>query len=164
MKRLIRFASVFSTVSLFAFSAAGQPESALTVAEAEAFIRNAEQRLLALSVEAGRADWVKINFITEDTEILAAKADERAINAGVELAKQSVRFDTLALPPELARKMTLLKNGLTLATPADPKESEQLTRIASSMEGLYGKSIIVDVLRRKQGSAAKSLLTGFQKA
>ena len=139
MKRFNPFSVAFASLAWLASSAAGQPVSAPTVAEAEAFIRNAEQRLLALSVEAGRADWVKINFITEDTEILAAKADERAINAGVQFAKQSVRFDKLVLPPELARKMMLLKNGLTLATPADPKESEQLTRIASSMEGLYGK-------------------------
>ena len=110
-----------------------------TPAEAEAFLTAAEQRLLQLAVEAGRADWVKLNFITEDTELLAAKADERAINAAVELAKQSVRFDKVALPETLARKMRLLKNGLTLATPADPKESEQLTRIVSSLEGAYGK-------------------------
>jgi peptidyl-dipeptidase A len=125
------------TVLCFTFSAAA--EGPPSVAEAEAFLKNAEQRILQLSVEAGRADWVKLNFITEDTELLAAKADERAINAGVELAKQAVRFDTLALPEELARKMKLLKNSLTLATPSDPKESEQLTRIASSMEGMYGK-------------------------
>ena len=119
----------------FPAAAAGPP----TVAEAEAFLANAEQRLLQLSVEAGRADWVKLNFITEDTELLAAKADERLINAAVELAKESVGFDKLPLPETLARKMRLLKNGLTLATPSNPKESEQLTRIASSMEGMYGK-------------------------
>ncbi len=144
MKRLEWFSVVFASAALFAFSASGQPALAPaappTVAEAQAFVRNAEQRLLDLSVESGRADWVKLNFITEDTEILAAKADERTINAAVAFAKQSVRFDGLALPEELARKMMLLKNGLTLATPADPKESEQLTRIASSMEGLYGRS------------------------
>ncbi|MEO8586589.1 MAG: M2 family metallopeptidase [Acidobacteriota bacterium] len=141
MKSLSRFASVFASL-VFALTAPAQPVPAPTVAptigEAEAFIRNAEQRLLELSVESGRADWVKINFITEDTEILAAKANERAINAAVAFAKQAVRFDALALPPELARKMKLLKNSLTLATPSDPKDSEQLTRIASSMEGLYG--------------------------
>src|ERR1039458_10592577 len=95
------------TVLCFTFSAAA--EGPPTVAEAEAFMTNAEQRLLQLSVEAGRADWVKLNFITEDTELLAAKADERAINAGVELAKQAVRFDNLALPEGLGRQMEVLK-------------------------------------------------------
>ena len=52
-----------------------------TVAEAEAFIKNAEARLLELTVHAGRADWVKSTYITDDTEILAAQADERAIES-----------------------------------------------------------------------------------
>jgi len=107
--------------------------------EAKKFIADAEAKLLEVNVEAGRADWVKDTYITEDTEILAAKADERAINAGVELAKQATRFDHLKLPEDLARKMKLLKLSLTLATPSDPKESAELTQIVSSLEGTYGK-------------------------
>ena len=38
-----------------------------------------------------------------------------------------------------ARKIKLLKLSLTIATPADPKESEELTRIIAGMEGTYGK-------------------------
>jgi peptidyl-dipeptidase A len=110
-----------------------------TVQQAEAFMKQVEERLLALTVEAGRAEWVKSTYITGDTEILAAKADERAINATVEFAKAATRFDKLALPPALARKMKLLKLSLTVATPANPKESEELTRIIASMEGTYGK-------------------------
>ena len=109
------------------------------VEEARKFIEAAESRLLAANVEAGRADWVKATYITDDTEQLAAKADERAINATVELAKAATRFDGLKLPPDVARKMKLLKLSLTLATPSDPKESAELTEIASSMEGAYGK-------------------------
>jgi peptidyl-dipeptidase A len=110
-----------------------------TVAEAKAFIEAAESKLLGMSIDSGRADWVKNNFITDDTEILAAKADEKAINATVELVKQSKRFDRLKLPAELARKMKLLRLSVTVATPFDPKESEELTRILASMEGVYGK-------------------------
>jgi peptidyl-dipeptidase A len=82
---------------------------------------------------------VKSTYITDDTEILAAKADERAIATQVELAKQATRFDHLKLPADLARKMLLLKVSLVLATPADPKESAELTDITSRMEGTYGK-------------------------
>jgi peptidyl-dipeptidase A len=110
-----------------------------TLQEAKAFIEDAEARLLPLAVESQRADWVKSTFITDDTEILSAKADERDIAATVALAKQATRFDRLKLPEDLARKMKLLKLSLTLATPSDPKESEELTRIASTMEGTYGK-------------------------
>ena len=117
-------------------SSANQPP---TVAEAEAFIKNAEAKLLELSVNASRADWVKATYITDDTEILAAQADERAIAAQVEFAKQATRFDGLKLPADLARKMQLLKISLVLPTPADPHESAELTEIASRMEGAYGK-------------------------
>ena len=109
------------------------------IEEAKKFIQDAEAKLLAVNVEASRADWVKATYITDDTETLAAKADERAINATVELAKQATRFDHLKLPEDLARKLKLLKLSLTLATPSDPKESAELTQIASSMEGTYGK-------------------------
>jgi len=109
------------------------------VKQAKKFIEEAEAKLLAINVEASRADWVKATYITEDTEILAAKADERAINATVELAKQATRFDHLKLPEDVARKMKLLKLSLTLATPSDPKESAELTQIVSSMEGAYGQ-------------------------
>ena len=66
-----------------------------TLQEAETFVKSAEEQLLELNVMASRADWVKATYITEDTEVLAAKADERAINATVELAKQATRFDQL---------------------------------------------------------------------
>ena len=109
------------------------------VEEAKKFLAGAEAKLLEVGVEAARADWVKSTYITEDTQLLAAKADERSINATVQLAKQATRFDGLRLPGDLARKLKLLKLSLTLATPSDPKESEELTEIVSSLEGTYGK-------------------------
>src|SRR6266536_1542158 len=110
-----------------------------TVAEAKAFLDEAEGRLLALATDAGRAGWVQSTYITDDTETLAAQANERQIAATVAYAKKATRFDKLKLPEELDRKMKLLKLSLTLATPSDPKEGEELTRITAAMEGAYGK-------------------------
>jgi peptidyl-dipeptidase A len=110
-----------------------------TVAEAKAFLDEAEARLMALATDAGRAAWVQSTHITDDTEILAAQANERSIAATVAYAKKATRFDGLKLPADLARKMRLLKLSLTLAAPSDPKESEELTRITAGMEGAYGK-------------------------
>ncbi|MGA3098017.1 MAG: M2 family metallopeptidase [Bryobacteraceae bacterium] len=110
-----------------------------TPEEARKFIDDAEQKLLALGVEAGRADWVQATYITDDTEALSAKIDERAIAATVDYAKQAARFDGLELDPVTDRKLKLLKLSLTIATPSDPQESEELTRIVAGMEGMYGK-------------------------
>jgi peptidyl-dipeptidase A len=110
-----------------------------TVQEAKKFLDDAEAKVLVLGVESNHADWVRANFITFDTELLSASADERAIAEGVRLAKAATRFDHLKLPPDMARKMMLLKLGLTLAAPADPTLSAEVTRIGASLEGTYGK-------------------------
>ncbi len=110
-----------------------------TPEDARKFIDDAEQKLLVLGVDAARADWIKSTYITDDTETIAAKLDERSIAATVAYAKQSTQFDGLKLAPVTARKLRLLKLSLTIATPSDPKEAEELTRIVAGMEGAYGK-------------------------
>ena len=110
-----------------------------TAAEARSFVDEAEARLLELSNENSRADWVKSTYITDDTEVLAAQANQRAISATVSYAKAAPRFDGLRLPEEVARKLKLLKLALTLPAPSDPKEAEELTRIVAALEGTYGK-------------------------
>ena len=51
-------------------------KAAPTVAEAQAFMTKAEEQLFDLGVRASRANWVQENFITDDTETMAAQANE----------------------------------------------------------------------------------------
>ncbi len=116
-------------------------QSPPTVAEAEEFMRGAETRLNDLGVKASRASWVQSNFITDDTEIISADANEALIGATTELAKQATRYDHLKLSEELTRKMLLLKLSAAVPAPAprDPKELAELARIGTSLEADYGK-------------------------
>jgi peptidyl-dipeptidase A len=129
----------FLVVFALAICLCAQDRAAPTVAEAGEFMERVESRLMALSKQAGHANWVQATYITYDTEILAAEANQRIIDAQVQFAKEATRFDKLALPEELARKMKVLKLGLTLAAPSNPKESEELTKIVTGMESTYGK-------------------------
>ena len=124
---------------LFLLAASVAFAAAPTVDDARKFLGDAEKNLLILNVESNRADWVRANFITYDSEILSAAADQRAIDEGVRLAKGATRFDGVKLPADMARKMMVLKLGLVLATPADPALSEEVTRLGASLEGAYGK-------------------------
>jgi peptidyl-dipeptidase A len=110
-----------------------------TVEEAVKFVEAAEARLLGLSIEQQRADWVKSTFITDDTEMLAALANQRLIEANVNYAKEATRFDGAKLPPEVARKLKLIKLSISLPAPSDPMKSAELTQIVARMEGTYGK-------------------------
>ena len=110
-----------------------------TKEDAERFIADAEKRLLDLSIKSARADWIKSTFITDDTEALAADANENLIAATTELAEQAGRFEKVDLSPEARRKLKLLKLLLTLPAPKDQAERSELTKLAASMEGDYGK-------------------------
>jgi peptidyl-dipeptidase A len=69
-----------------------------TVAEAKTFLDEVESKLLSLATDAGRSGWVQSTYITDDTEILAAQANERLISATVAYAKKATRFDGVKLP------------------------------------------------------------------
>jgi peptidyl-dipeptidase A len=110
-----------------------------TLAEAEAFMKNAEAQLDDYGVRANRAGWVQENFITDDTETISAQAQEKLTAVVTQLALDARRFDHLKLPPELARKFKLLKLSLVAPAPNNDAERKELTEIAAWLDGTYGK-------------------------
>ncbi|PYX09901.1 MAG: peptidyl-dipeptidase [Acidobacteria bacterium] len=130
---------VFLTLFFFGLAIEAQTSPAPTVAEAEEFMNKAEARLADLNVKVNQATWVHDNFITEDTEALAADANDENTAATTELVEGAKRFESLKMPPELERKFKLLKLSLTAPAPKDPKLRRELTQIAASLESDYGK-------------------------
>ena len=120
-------------------AATAAPTTAPTAAEAEAFMAGAEARLLKLFIARDRAQWVAATYITEDTETLAAQANELVIAAAMELAQKATRFAGLQLPAELERKMGLLKSSQVLPAPSDAAKRAELTQLAAELEGMYGR-------------------------
>ncbi|HEY1525799.1 MAG TPA: M2 family metallopeptidase, partial [Candidatus Angelobacter sp.] len=114
-------------------------KGAATVAEAQAFMKSAEDQIEDLGVRASRASWVQENFITDDTETISAQANEKLTAIVTQLALDARRFDHLKLPPELARKFLLLKLSLTAPAPNNDAERKELTELASKLDGMYGK-------------------------
>jgi peptidyl-dipeptidase A len=132
-----------SRVLLFLFSflfvIQSQAASKPTVADAEQFMKQAQVRLNEVGVKAARASWVQENFITDDTQALSADAQDQLTAATMELIEQAKRFDGLSLPPELARQFMLLRLSLTAPAPKDPALRKEMTQIAASLDGDYGK-------------------------
>src|SRR5262249_59451359 len=91
-----------------------------TAADAKKFADDAEQHLLKLWIDQGRADWVKSTFITDDTEILAAQSADRSISAAVKYAREAARSDGGKTDDATARKLRRLNLPLTVAAPAGP--------------------------------------------
>jgi len=110
-----------------------------TLQEAEKFIEQAEARLDKLSIKSSRAGWVQSTYINDDTEALAAAANEEVLAAVTELANEAKRFEDMKLTPALARKLKLLKLSLAAPAPKDPRERAELAELGTWLEGAYGK-------------------------
>jgi peptidyl-dipeptidase A len=114
-------------------------ESAPTPEEARKFIESAETRLLDLWTKSQRANWVHETFITEDTEALAAQADQNVKAATAELAAEARSYEGLKLPQDVARKIYLLKHSVDIPAPRDTAEQKELSLILASLDGDYGR-------------------------
>ncbi|MGH9753884.1 MAG: M2 family metallopeptidase, partial [Blastocatellia bacterium] len=137
---------------LFTACRSGVTGQKTSAADAETFIKEAEKRYLDVTIKENRASWVQSNFITDDTETIAAEAKENQIATIKELADQSRQFDGLQLSPDVARKIKLLKLAVPLPAPSNPAERKDLTEITVRMESAYGKFEYCP----EQAAAAKS--------
>jgi peptidyl-dipeptidase A len=110
-----------------------------TAADARQFLDATNKTMLQLGVEQARAGWVQQTYITDDTEALAARANQQYIDAVASFAKASARFAPVALAAAERRQIDVLKTSLVMATPSNPQESDELTKIAARLESTYGK-------------------------
>jgi peptidyl-dipeptidase A len=117
------------------------PSMAPTVEEARAFMDDVEKQLRPLWVARDRAGWVNENFITDDTEALAAAAEDATAGYTGDAIRRSRRFDAIraAMPPDLARKFYLLTTAQTIPAPSDPGRRSELAQIETWMTSAYGK-------------------------
>jgi peptidyl-dipeptidase A len=127
------------TVQHLSAAKRAEPRTPPTLADAQKFIQEAENRYFDLSNKAQRAEWVAENFITEDTEGITADANEELTAFGSAMSKKAHEFDGVQMPPELARKMWLLKLAVGFPAPEDPKESKELAQVLASLGGDYGR-------------------------
>ncbi|HVR42802.1 MAG TPA: M2 family metallopeptidase [Thermoanaerobaculia bacterium] len=109
-----------------------------TEADAVRFVEQANERLYELGVRASHAAWVAANFITFDTQRIAAERDEIFTSAFTETAKEAARFDGLRLSYDTRRQLELLKTGLVAPAPADARKATELSELKARLEAMYG--------------------------
>jgi peptidyl-dipeptidase A len=126
---------VFLFLAMNAYAQTNAP----TAAEAQDFMNSAEAQLADLNVKVQRASWVQENFITDDTDAIAADAIDENTAVTTRLVEEARRFDGLALPPDLARKFLLLKLSLTAPAPKLAALRREMTGIGVALNGDYGK-------------------------
>lgn len=148
VRRMIRYIVAASLLSLTAGcghnkerpSGAAKSAAPPTAADARSFIEQVDRDLRALWSDSARASWVKETYITDDTEAMAAEADERSMEYVARAIKDATRFDDVpGKDPDVERQLGLLKVSTSLPAPADAEKRSELARLSSRLVSVYGK-------------------------
>ncbi len=107
--------------------------------DARAFVAGVNDELRKLTVRASTAEWIKNTYITDDSERLAAAANEELLGFMSRAVKQAAQVGGASADADTKRMLQLLRVSSPLAAPSDPKLRLELTTLAAKMEGLYGK-------------------------
>ena len=105
---------------------------------ADQFIARVNAEYKAMYPEMTAAQWLSSTYINDDTQLLAAKSNEKFLTTLNGWIEQSRRFEGKEMSPETARAIMLLKLGTSMPAPRDPAKLTELTQIATRMEGMYG--------------------------
>jgi peptidyl-dipeptidase A len=127
---LRRCFTILALISAPPVVAAQAPASDSTVAAARRFLDAADRELAVRNVTASRAAWISENYITHDTEVLAADAAADYAAAIKRLVEKARKFDRAALPPDVRRRFLLLKLQLPAPAPADSAQAAEMARSA----------------------------------
>ena len=131
--KLKLMAAAAAAVLACAAPAMAQP----TAADAKAFAEDAEAQLDRANAFANRAQWVRANFITEDTQWLEAKANAEQNELVTRLAVEAAKFDGVKADPVTARKLKLLKLYLVSPAPNRPGAAEELAGLVTKLDSTY---------------------------
>ncbi|MCE9520962.1 MAG: M2 family metallopeptidase [Alphaproteobacteria bacterium] len=109
-----------------------------TAAEADKFVADLNADLRRMTPYQSASQWLQATYITDDSQMIASKANEEFLGWQARRLEESKRFNGLTdLKPETARAIMLLKN-VSAPTPSDPALQAELAKILSKMEANYG--------------------------
>ena len=84
------------------------------------------------------AFWIASNFISHDSQVIAADYSKRYTLDALESARTAASFDGLDLDPLDRRALNLIKNGFVMPPPLDEDLAGELSQIMTELEAMYG--------------------------
>lgn len=160
---LWRAAGCALAIAAFAACAhTAEPEAPAVSAaeEARLYVESAEAELATRSEYEARIAWVYQTYINYDTEWLLQRSDAEATEARVRLASGAGRFADADLPPDLRRRVDMLRLSLTMPAPQTEGAAAQLAEITTRLSSIYstgridyqGRQVTLDELETLMGT------------
>jgi peptidyl-dipeptidase A len=137
--RLLSIALILATAPMAASAAKTKGVKGATPADAHAFVEKMNAEYKAQYLEANAAEWVAETYITDDTQMLTARANEAMLKWLSAKVDESRRFEKVAgIDPKDKRAIELLKLQTAMPAPKDPAHLTELTNLASKLTAAYG--------------------------
>jgi peptidyl-dipeptidase A len=118
------------------------------------FVARVNREMFELSRELNAAGWVQATYITPDTELLNARANEAYLGYFTRAVEQARQYEGGELSPETRRALYLLKLGVSAPAPDDAAKRTELTRLSSRLEAMYGEGEYCPKSRAGKGGGA----------
>ena len=125
--------AIAACVSTPAFAQQAKPPET-----ADQFVARINAELKAMYPEITVPQWLAATYISDDTQMLSAKSDERWLTLLNQWIEQAKTYEGQKMSADSARTLQLLKLSASMPPPKDPAHLGELTRIASKMGGMYG--------------------------
>ncbi len=124
---------------LLAVPSTGSAASVATPADVHAFVAQMNADYKARYIEPNAAEWVAETYITDDTQMLTARANERWLQWLSDEIEKSRAYDHVAgIDPRDARALYLLKLQTAMPAPKNPAHLTELTTLGSKLTAAYG--------------------------
>ena len=98
---------------------------------ADQFIARVNREMRETYTELSSAQWLSSTYINSDSELVAAKANERWLTQLNGWIEQSRKFEGTQMSADTARAMSLLKLMTSMPAPHDPATLAEVSRIAT---------------------------------
>ncbi|MEP7314952.1 MAG: M2 family metallopeptidase, partial [Pseudomonadota bacterium] len=136
----MRISRVFCAAAATAGLLGCSPQAGTPAPPAESatdFVTRLNTDMARYVTEVMTADWVQDTFVTADTQLLNARANERFLEYFSKTASEARRYDGMKLDTDTARALELLKQGVSAPAPNDPVRRGELAAVASRMDATY---------------------------
>ena len=116
------------------------PVTQATAAEsADEFAARVNKELGALALEVAAAGFTQDTFITVDTQLLNARANDRYLAYLSHALEESKRYDGQRLSPATARALLKLRLNVAAPAPNDPAKRARMTQLQAQLTAKYGE-------------------------
>jgi len=106
---------------------------------AKEFVDRVNKEAAEMQIAGAKTAWISQTYITDDTEYLEAKSNEKYLKIASENIEATKGLSLDGADEKTKRAVNLIKIGSSLPSPNDAEKRAELAKIVSSLGATYGK-------------------------